>query len=101
MDEAIEDTYQDRLERENARLRAEFIHERFLREQAEALYEQVQDRREQLRDALDHIMRVARSARQPTRRLDWIAERARRALDGQPYDQGDMPQYPKTRKDQL
>ena len=55
---------------------------------------------ELVRDALDHIMRVARSARRPTRRLDWIAERARRALDGQPYDQGDMPQYPKTRKDQ-
>ena len=50
-----------------------------------------------LQDALDHIRRVANSARCPTRRLDWIAERARRALDGIEYDPFDMPQYPKSK----
>ena len=37
---------------------------------------------EQLRDALDHIMRVARKGISPTRRLDWIALRAKYALEG-------------------
>jgi len=35
-----------------------------------------------LRDALDHIMRVAREGITPTRRLDWIALRAKYALEG-------------------
>jgi hypothetical protein len=37
------------------------------------------------RDALDHIMRVARATMQPTRRLDWIALRAKYALEGKPW----------------
>ena len=37
---------------------------------------------EPLRDALDHIMRVARKGVSPTRRLDWIALRAKYALEG-------------------
>lgn len=57
------------------------------------------DRALMLQDALDHIRRVAGSARIPTRRLDWISERARRALEGIEYDPFDMPQYPKKRKD--
>lgn len=40
---------------------------------------------ERLRDALDHIARVAGEARHSTRRLEWIAARAKRAIDGQPY----------------
>lgn len=51
-----------------------------------------------LHDSLDHIRRVANAARCPTRRLDWIAERARRALEGIEYDPFDMPQYPKASK---
>ena len=38
-----------------------------------------------LRDALDHIMRVAREGITPTRRLDWIALRAKYALEGKPW----------------
>lgn len=37
---------------------------------------------EELVDALDHIMRVAKASRTQTRRLRWIAERARCAIDG-------------------
>jgi hypothetical protein len=37
---------------------------------------------EGLRDALDHIRRVARGSRTGTRRLEWIAERAHSALEG-------------------
>ena len=37
---------------------------------------------EELVDAVDHIMRVAKASRTQTRRLRWIAERARCALDG-------------------
>jgi hypothetical protein len=50
---------------------------------------------ELIRDALDHIMRVACAAREPTARLDWIAARAKRALAGKPYDQEELPKYPK------
>lgn len=39
----------------------------------------------QLRDALDHIMRVARKGVSPTRRLDWIALRAKYALEGKAW----------------
>ena len=35
-----------------------------------------------LRDALDHIARVARGSRTGTRRLQWIAQRAQSAIDG-------------------
>lgn len=44
-----------------------------------------QQEREALRDALDHIMRVARQGVTPTRRLDWIATRAKYALEGKPW----------------
>ena len=47
MDEAIEDTYQDRLERENARLRAELIREQCGREQ---LREENERRRTYIRE---------------------------------------------------
>jgi hypothetical protein len=47
-----------------------------------------------LKDALDHIMRVAGMARVPTRRLDWIVARARAALEGRPYDREDLPKFP-------
>ncbi len=46
---------------------------------------------ELLRDALDHIVRVACSARQPTRRLDWLAARARMALRGTPWSRDYLP----------
>ena len=42
-------------------------------------------RSEQLRDALDHIMRTANHGIQPTRRLDWIALRAKYALERELY----------------
>lgn len=51
-----------------------------------------------LEDALDHIMKVAGQAHKPTRRLDWISDRARIALTGKEYDESLMPQYPKNRK---
>jgi hypothetical protein len=38
-----------------------------------------------LRDALDHIMRVSRQGISPTKRLDWIEIRARYALEGKPW----------------
>ena len=37
------------------------------------------------RDALDHIMRTALASRSQTRRLRWIAERARYALEGETF----------------
>lgn len=53
---------------------------------------------ELMEDALDHIARVARNAIQPTRRLDWIAARAKIALRGDEYDSREMPQRPKRQK---
>ena len=41
-----------------------------------------QEQNEILIDALDHIMRTAHGSRTQTRRLRWIAERARCAIDG-------------------
>ena len=38
-----------------------------------------------IRDALDHIRRVARQGISPTKRLDWIEIRARYALEGKPW----------------
>jgi len=46
---------------------------------------------ELLRDALDHIVRVAASARVPTRRLDWIIKRARMALRGKRWTHDSLP----------
>ena len=45
-----------------------------------------------LRDALDHITRIANAARQPTRRLDWIATRAREALRGVQWNREYLPE---------
>lgn len=53
---------------------------------------------ERLRDALEHIAKVAGSARVPTRRLDWIVARANLALSGCEYQREDLPKYPKMRK---
>lgn len=88
MDEAIEDTYQDRLERENARLRAELAHERFLREQAEARETGRDDgraivRAEVLRELLEweaHYMQQARGGDQ-SGRSDARADAAREIHD--------------------
>lgn len=74
MDESIEDTYQDRLERENARLRAELTHERFLREIVHA---------EVLRELLEweaHYMQQARGGDQ-SGRSDARADAAREIHD--------------------
>ena len=51
---------------------------------------------ERLRDALDHIARVALRAQTSTRRLDWIVQRAREALAGHDYDPRDDT-LPRTR----
>jgi len=40
---------------------------------------------ERVRDALDHIEKTARASRSQTRRLRWIAERARYALEGKSF----------------
>ena len=43
------------------------------------------ENRDQLEDALDHIMRVARTSTSPTGRMDWIAIRAKYALEGKKW----------------
>lgn len=63
------------------------------------------DEAARLRDALDHIMRVAREGIQPTKRLDWIEHRARVALEGKEWtpDHRDHPRNHRThilRRDQ-
>jgi hypothetical protein len=45
-----------------------------------------------LRDALDHISRIANAARQQTKRLDWISMRAREALRGVPWNRDYLPE---------
>lgn len=45
-----------------------------------------------LRDALDHIGRIANASRQQTRRLDWISMRAREALRGVPWNREYLPE---------
>lgn len=45
-----------------------------------------------LRDALDHVARIANASRRKTNRLDWIASRAKLALRGQPWDWRSMPE---------
>lgn len=45
-----------------------------------------------LRDALDHIARIANAARHQTRRLDWISARARDALRGVPWNRDYLPE---------
>lgn len=50
--------------------------------------EQAMNKEELLRDALDHIVRVAQQGITPTRRLDWIAIRAKVALRGDIWEPG-------------
>lgn len=45
-----------------------------------------------LRDALDHISRIANASRQQTNRLDWISMRAREALRGVPWNREYLPE---------
>src|SRR5947209_187242 len=45
-----------------------------------------------LRDALDHIARIANASRKTTRRLDWISSRAREALRGVPWNRDYLPE---------
>lgn len=54
-----------------------------------------------LRDALDHIARIANAARQSTRRLDWISSRAREALRGVPWDREYLPEPKKASMDEV
>jgi hypothetical protein len=42
----------------------------------------LRDENADMRDALDHIMRVCRQSRQQSRRIRWIYERARCGLNG-------------------
>jgi DNA repair ATPase RecN len=49
---------------------------------------------ERMIDALDHIMRVARQGITPTRRLDWIAQRARYALERKEWSE-DIAEEPR------
>ena len=42
----------------------------------------IEQQNKKLIDALDHIMRTANTSRTQTRRLRWIAERARCAING-------------------
>lgn len=45
-----------------------------------------------LRDALDHIARIAASPRKPTKRLDWISARAQEALLGETWSREYLPE---------
>lgn len=46
---------------------------------------------ERLRDALDHIAKIAGMARTETKRLNWITARAKTALAGELWDNSYMP----------
>jgi len=59
-----------------------------------------EDEAQLLRDALDHIMRVARRGMQPTRRLDWIELRAKVALRGEKWEPG-MRDEPRDTREKL
>jgi len=54
-----------------------------------------------LRDALDHIARIANASRQSTRRLDWISSRAREALRGLPWNREYLPEPKKASMDEV
>lgn len=54
-----------------------------------------------LRDALDHISRIANAARQPTKRLDWISLRAREALRGIPWNREYLPEPKKASMEEV
>lgn len=44
--------------------------------------EAIREQNEDMRDTLDHIIRVCRQSRMQSRRIRWIADRARCGLDG-------------------
>lgn len=54
-----------------------------------------------LRDALDHIARIANASRQTTRRLDWISSRAREALRGVPWNRDYLPEPKKASMEEV
>lgn len=54
-----------------------------------------------LRDALDHISRIANAARQQTKRLDWISMRAREALRGVPWNREYLPEPKKASQEEI
>ena len=54
-----------------------------------------------LRDALDHISRIANASRQQTRRLDWISARAREALRGVPWNHDYLPEPKKASMEEV
>ena len=54
-----------------------------------------------LRDALDHISRIANAARQSTKRLDWISLRAREALRGIPWNREYLPEPKKASMEEV
>lgn len=54
-----------------------------------------------LRDALDHIARIANAARQQTKRLDWISMRAREALRGVPWSREYLPEPKKASMEEV
>ena len=54
-----------------------------------------------LRDALDHIARIANAARQQTKRLDWISSRAREALRGVPWNREYLPEPKKASMEEV
>ena len=54
-----------------------------------------------LRDALDHIARIANASRQSTKRLDWISARARDALRGVQWDRNYLPEPRKASLDEV
>ena len=54
-----------------------------------------------LRDALDHIARIANASRQQTRRLDWISARARDALRGVEWNRDYLPEPKKASMEEV
>lgn len=54
-----------------------------------------------LRDALDHIVRIANASRQQTRRLDWISFRAREALRGVEWNREYLPEPKKASMEEV
>ena len=54
-----------------------------------------------LRDALDHIARIANAARQQTKRLDWISTRAREALRGVQWNREYLPEPKKASMEEV
>lgn len=54
-----------------------------------------------LRDALDHIARIANASRQQTKRLDWISMRAREALRGVPWNREYLPEPKKASMEEV